>query len=278
MGVQHVDPAKWRLEVSGLVETPLIFGYAEFMTLPMTSYSKSFHCLLPGSLVYAKPRPLAIEDIRPGMEIVGHDGLNHKVTELVRIPHSGQVIGVKASYLPTVLLTPDHPVWAVRAHPGYGKARSKRRKLTFRQGWRAEWIRGDALKQGDYVFFPKYKFISPEQRVTSQGVTFSIDEKLARLLGWYLAEGSAASSYDRAVAFALNSSEQEHRLEIIELMEDLMGARMGTYLNERGTGMTVVATSSRAGRLRTIFADWCGIGAANKYIPDFIMDAEPKVR
>jgi len=277
MGVQHIDPAKWRLEVTGLVNTPLVFGYEEFLTLPLKSYSKSFHCLLPGSLVYAKPRPLAIEEIRPGIEVVGHDGLNHKVTELVRLRHNGKVVGIKASYLPPVLVTPEHPVWAVRGHPGSGRSRSKRRKLTFREGRTADWTRADSLEKGDYVFFPKYKFVSSTQEVTSQGISFKIDERLARLIGWYLAEGSAASSYDRAIGFALNTSEIEHRLEIIELMEDLMGARMRTYLNYKGTGMTLVATSSQAGYLRLIFSEWCGIGAASKYIPDFILDAEPRV-
>jgi len=50
MGVQHVDPAKWRLEVTGLVKTPLIFGYDEFLTLPMKSYSKSFNCVTSWSI------------------------------------------------------------------------------------------------------------------------------------------------------------------------------------------------------------------------------------
>jgi DMSO/TMAO reductase YedYZ molybdopterin-dependent catalytic subunit len=50
MGVQHVDPAKWRLEVTGLVRTPLVFGYEEFLTLPLKSYSKSFHCVTSWSI------------------------------------------------------------------------------------------------------------------------------------------------------------------------------------------------------------------------------------
>jgi DMSO/TMAO reductase YedYZ molybdopterin-dependent catalytic subunit len=50
MGVQHVDPAKWRLEVTGLVKTPLIFGYDEFMSLPMRSYSKTFSCVTSWSI------------------------------------------------------------------------------------------------------------------------------------------------------------------------------------------------------------------------------------
>ena len=50
MGVQHIDPAKWRLEVTGLIKTPLTFGYDELMGLPMKSYSKSFHCVTSWSI------------------------------------------------------------------------------------------------------------------------------------------------------------------------------------------------------------------------------------
>src|SRR5579864_1282960 len=75
MGVQHVDPAKWKLEVTGLVNTPLIFGYDEFLSLPMKSYSKSFHCLLPTSLVYANPKPMPISNVKEGTEVIGSDGL-----------------------------------------------------------------------------------------------------------------------------------------------------------------------------------------------------------
>lgn len=50
MGVQHVDVSKWRLEVGGLVATPLVFGYAELLSLPLRAFSKSFHCVTTWSI------------------------------------------------------------------------------------------------------------------------------------------------------------------------------------------------------------------------------------
>src|SRR5579863_6450337 len=50
LGVQHIDPSKWRLEVTGLVNTPLVFGYEEIQTLPMKTYSKTFHCVTSWSI------------------------------------------------------------------------------------------------------------------------------------------------------------------------------------------------------------------------------------
>jgi DMSO/TMAO reductase YedYZ molybdopterin-dependent catalytic subunit len=277
LGIPNVDVKGWKLKVSGLVEKPLEFTYDELLALPMKQYAKSFYCLLPSSIVFAKPRPIAIEDVREGTEVVGHDGLPHKVTRLIRMRHAGKIIGVKASYLPPSRMTPDHPVWVVKGHPGYGQTKSKRRKLTFKPGWKPVWVRADQLRVGDYVLFPKYRYVSTRDRVASQGVSFRIDEKLARLVGWYLAEGSASSSYNRTIGFALNSNEVENEREIRGLLEELLGARVGTYLNYAGTGMTLVATSSKAGYLRLIFGEWCGTGAANKYIPDFIMDAEKHI-
>jgi len=273
----RIDSKVWKLKVSGLVENPLEFTYDEFLALPMKQYSKSFYCLLPGTIVFATPRPIAIEDVLEGMEVVGHDGLPHKVTRLIRKRHAGKIVGVKASYLPPSRMTPDHPVWIVKGHPGSGQAKSKRRKLTFKPGWKPVWVRADQLRVGDYVLFPKYRYVSTRDRVESQGVSFRIDERLARLIGWYLGEGSAASSDNRAIGFALNSNEVENEREIRGLLQELMGARVGTYLNYRGTGMTVVVTSSKAGYLRPIFGEWCGTGAANKYIPEFIMDAEKHI-
>jgi len=277
MGVQHVDPANWRLEVTGLVKTPLIFGYDEFMTLPMKSYSKSFHCLLPTAMIFANPQPLPIQDITEGTEVIGSDGLPHVVTRIIRKAHKGKIIGVKATYLPPERMTPDHPVWAVRGHPGYGKAKSKRRRLTFAPGWTPRWVMAGKLKVGDYVFFPKYRFVSTKKEVKSDGIAFPIDEKLAQLTGWYVAEGSGASSDGRSIAFALSSEETHYGEQVKGLLEELFEARVGTYTNDRGTLLKLVTTSNKVGNPYNIMKKWCGTEAQFKRIPNFIMDAEPSI-
>jgi len=277
MGVQHVDPAKWRLEVTGLVKTPLVFGYEEFKTLPMKSYSKSFNCLLPDSMVYANPLPAAIANVKEGAEVIGSDGYPHRVTRIINRAHKGDVIGIKATYLPPERMTPEHPVWAVRGHPGYGKSKSKRRRLTFADGWTARWTRADELRIGDYVFFPKYRHVSPRREVEFEGSVFTIDDKLARLTGWYVAEGSGADSESRAIAFSLNSEETSYGFELKELLGELFGARTSNYTNDRGTLLKVVTTSTQGAHLHSMLSAWCGAGALYKHIPDFIIDAEPSV-
>jgi DMSO/TMAO reductase YedYZ molybdopterin-dependent catalytic subunit len=278
MGIQHVDLAKWRLEVTGLVRTPLVFGYDEFMGLPMKSYSKSFHCLLPQSMVYAHPLPTAIADIEEGTEVVGSDGHLHRVSKTIRRLHNGEIIGIKATYLPPERMTPEHPVWAVRGHQGSGKAKSERGGLTFAGDWKPEWTRADELEVGDFVFFPKYRHVSSRREVEFRGSVFPIDESLARLTGWYVAGGSGADGEGRAVAFALNSEETAYGRELEGLLEGTFGASIGNYTDERGTLLKLVTATGTGGAwLHSMLSDWCGAGALSRHIPDFMMDAEPSV-
>jgi DMSO/TMAO reductase YedYZ molybdopterin-dependent catalytic subunit len=41
----RIDTAVWRLEVDGLVETPLALGWDEFLALPQTDDTSDFHCV-----------------------------------------------------------------------------------------------------------------------------------------------------------------------------------------------------------------------------------------
>lgn len=49
-GNQKIDPATWKLRVTGLVANPLQFSYDEFTKLPMKSYVKSFNCVTRWSI------------------------------------------------------------------------------------------------------------------------------------------------------------------------------------------------------------------------------------
>jgi DMSO/TMAO reductase YedYZ molybdopterin-dependent catalytic subunit len=277
LGVPRVDPKQWRLKVDGLVGTPLEYTYEKLTSIPQNSLVRSFHCLLPGSMVYANPEPKKIEEIELGDYIVGGDGRRHKVRNLVRRNHNGRVVGIKASYLPPVMVTPEHPILTVRAHPGSGKWRSKRRQKTFRDNPSPIWSRADELNLGDYVFFPKYRQLSRQRFVQIGNRWLKIDEKLASVLGWYVAEGSGADSEQRGVAFAL-SNEDEKDVEKLRFdLAELFGAKTSVYGNEWGTLRKVVITSSETRELSPTLKLWCGDDAESKKIPDFILNARRSI-
>jgi len=196
---------------------------------------------------------------------------------MIRKQHNGPVIGIKASYLPAELMTPEHPVLAVRGHPGSGKSRSRRRQKTFRDGDSPAWIRADELRIGDYVFFPKYRQHSTQKYALFEHIRLAIDERFASILGWYCAEGSSADSVSRNMGFSLSSPERDHISEIRELLGSLFGAKTSVYTNKRGTSASVVVTSSDYRELVRAFKSWCGSGAANKKIPEFIINSNPRI-
>jgi len=276
-GIPDIKAADWRLKVTGLVEKPLEYTYEEFNKLPMKSYINSFHCLLPDSIVYANPEPMRIADVRVGTKIIGMDGKRHGVSQLICKQHDGDVIGVKAGYLPPALMTPEHPVWTVRGHPGVGKSRSKRRQKTFEHGVNATWLRADELKRGDYVFLPRYRQISNRKTVKFNGHTIRLDERLSELIGWYVAEGSGADSTLNGIAFSLNADEVQEGERIMQLLKEIFGSNPHTYTNERGTLLKIVASTSKFGKLAAAFKAWCGLEAESKKIPDFILNAPESI-
>jgi DMSO/TMAO reductase YedYZ molybdopterin-dependent catalytic subunit len=278
LGVPRINPNSWRLKVDGLVNTPLEYTYAQLTSVPQDNLTRSFHCLVPGSIVYANPEPKRIEEIKLGDYIIGEDGLKHKVRKLIRMNHRGRVVGIKASYLPPVIVTPEHPVLTIKAHPGVGKSRSKRRQRTFRDDPSPVWCRADELSLGDYVFFPKYRQISNQEFVRIGSQRFRIDERLASVLGWYVAEGSGADSEGRGVAFSLsNEDDVEDIKKLRSDLSELFGAKTSIYGNQKGTLRKVVITSSKARELSRTLKLWCGDEAESKKIPDFILNSKKPI-
>ncbi len=274
LGAPDVDVEKWRLRVDGLVERPFELTYQELVNDKVKKYSKPFSCLLPGSIVYANPEPIEIQKLRGGAVIVGGDGNRHIVKRIIRKQHSGPVIGVKASYLPHVMMTPDHPVLVVKGHPGAGKWKSRRRMKTFRKPFHPGWVRADELKLGDYAFFPKYRYTSRRKSVRVGNRTLDIDGKLATVIGWYVAEGSQNDSEGRTIAFSLSVNDEPYIPELRQCLTDVFGAKTSVYHNERETLSSVVVTSSDFRRLAELFKSWCGEDALTKRIPEFILNAD----
>ena len=275
LGVPTIDLETWRLHTSGLVENELNLSSRELQNLPQVKFTRDFHCLGPGQLVFANPEPKTIEEIRVGDHVIGRDGRGHIVRNVLRKKHCGQLLKIKASYLPEVSMTPDHRVWAVRGHPGVGKSRSQRRKRTFWQNPAPTWIPASELRPGDYVFFPKYRHTDKKRSIRFDEDDFELDETLANILGWYVAEGSAGDSKGRVTTFALNRHELSHARRLSRELMKVFGAHVSFY-RQRNT-LFVTITSSRTKNLSRLLKSWCGRDAASKQIPDFILKTEPQI-
>ncbi|HEV2225728.1 MAG TPA: deoxyribonuclease IV, partial [Nitrososphaerales archaeon] len=67
-------------------------------------------CLPPGSQVMSGSVPRPIETISIGDEVTGIGGETTRVTRLMRRPYSGELVSVKPKGLPSLNLTPEHPL------------------------------------------------------------------------------------------------------------------------------------------------------------------------
>jgi pyruvate formate lyase activating enzyme len=151
-------------------------------------------------------------------------------------------------------------------HPSYIRhVRSKVR----RGRWVYEKARGIMI-EGDAARFPN------ERR---QGIPryVSLDKSLARLLGFYCAEGSVARSRTRpnslTLVFSFGRSEEGAGEEVKESLAKLCGVRPREVFKA-----STVSVDVRKSSLALLFAALCGERAARKRVPPQLFRAEASVR
>lgn len=274
-GAPEVDLKSWRLTTNGLVETQLNLSFEDIQKMPQMKLTRDFHCLEPNTVVLANPEPKPIEKIKVGDRVIGVDGRRHLVRRIITKEHKGHLLRLKASYLPAVCVTPDHRVWSVKGHRGFGLGRSHRREQTFRKNPIPTWVSAQDLKTGDYVFFPKYRHTSASKSVGIKGQHFALDRTLGYVLGWYVAEGSQGDSDGRVVTFCLNGNQLSQAKRLRTALKHLFGAHVSVY-RERNMNLVTV-TSSRTPNLCQLLKTWCGNDSSSKQIPEFILDSTTEV-
>jgi DMSO/TMAO reductase YedYZ molybdopterin-dependent catalytic subunit len=63
LGIPKIRPEDWSFKVDGLVGTPLQFGYEQLLSMPQTSYVKSFHCVTKWSIKDAQWEGVSIKGL-----------------------------------------------------------------------------------------------------------------------------------------------------------------------------------------------------------------------
>lgn len=183
----------------------------------------SMGCFVPGvHITMEDGTKCLIEDIQVGDRVLTHRGNIEPVTHTMRHRHTGLIYDIRVNGQRTsdsFMMTPEHPIWVRRLPPTASKARRKNltrptkclcgvefdtvmslgahlreAKKHGRLGHGKDesayegWVAAKDVKIGDWVLTPKLN--------VSFGVSDSKSSSLARLLGYYLAEGSLG--FDKA--------------------------------------------------------------------------------
>jgi len=214
---------------------------------------------------------MAIQDLSEGDHVLGFSGEVKVLEKMVR-RYDGEMIRIHGSGILPFDITPDHPLYVVRS-------RTLRRGMGFSNpSWRKSVELKPKLKwsNGDYLVMPIAKEVytidnldlSPFVLDVHQTRIFSLplNEDIAWLLGIYTAEGFCHPK-SRMLSFALNNKEKDVIDKITKIVSPFSKSSR-VFVQKHTEGITLDVRSAILGRA---FSSWCGKGAANKKIPDFIL-------
>lgn len=264
------------------------------------------YCFLPGTMVltdggherietiFSRAQPTESPEVRLVTERLAltNKGRWRRIVKAFEHLYSGAVIKVRPFYLPEIACTPDHSIFASIA------------------GGPVQKVPASGLKIGDFVAIPwskepgretidvesflrsraappfkrKQELEIREGRVKwSRGKGSGIPSRLkltpgiARLLGYYCAEGSVSWSAGRpnsgSVWFSFGRHEEERIREVERLLTTNLGLK--PFRTTQDNRVAVVASN---GSLTALLEDICGSSSDTKRVPDIILTStEPSV-
>jgi formate hydrogenlyase subunit 6/NADH:ubiquinone oxidoreductase subunit I len=228
-------------------------------------------CVTPDTEVMTNPGLKQISELTLEDHVLTHTGVYRPVTKIWNFEYSGPLYTIKAAGHPNSLTcTADHRLLGVRRPTG-----TRRDGRLIKTAGPVEMVLPRELKIGDYLVTPIPKrIINLNQYVVElesvkgrERLVLSTDPDLFRLIGYYLAEGSA---YDPLRRVTLSFGSQEHDLisDSSLLFERYFKKAVGIdYLQHHVANVRLGST------LALQFFKQFGQGAPNKSMPDWVFFA-----
>jgi Fe-S cluster assembly protein SufB len=226
-------------------------------------------CLPAGEQVCTESGWVNIESVKPGDFVLDEKGRRVKVRAVMTRPYTGEMIVIRPiSPHNTIRLTPEHPVLCVRREQVQYKRRARQPHWKVEVDTRLlleaqpEYVPAGELREGDFIVFPK-------PVASAEEVPFTAEQ--LRLLGYYLAEGSAYIHRTLKVPM-VTFTVGEHETEIIQdltyLIEHLTGKRAQVVRQPKRHAVNITAYSHD---LMAFCLEHAGKGAATKRLSEAIM-------
>ena len=225
-------------------------------------------CFPAGEQISIGDQWVNIESIKPKDLVADDQGKLRRVKSVMTRPYTGDLIEVTPiSAYNKFSLTPEHPVLAI-------KRREVLVKRKQRKNWQREvnskillnvkpkYLPARELEVGDFIIYPKIK--------TTANDLWS--RETMRLLGYYLAEGSAYIHKQlkmHIVSFSLGENETEIIDEVTQLITKTTGKKPMKIWDKKKHGMEIRVYSKE---LYELCLKTCGKGAATKKLSKEIME------
>jgi len=231
-----------------------------------------------------------IREIRVGDEVLTHAGRYRPVLKLHQREYSGEMVKLGRARSNVALnITPNHPVWAVRAArcpfqerrclPRECRYHRERRHLDCqnpKQNYKLEWIPAGELTADDWVYFPLTESraplaldvpFAPHHNAKLLPSRVAISPALMEWIGYFAAEGFVDQN---SVRFA----NYEDADRIAALGTQLFGVQAG--ITPRSYRCKTISFNSRA--LSLWMAALVGRGASNKRLPEWVFGLDADCR
>jgi Fe-S cluster assembly protein SufB len=230
-------------------------------------------CLPGGEQVSVGDRWVNIESLKPGDYVIADNGEKARVRATMVRRYRGEMLTIKPiSPYNAFRLTPEHPVLVVR------RSRVLQRRKP-RNGWlpevdteklftaQPEYVPAGELTVGDFLVFPKVQAHNYNPRCSPE---------LLKLLGYYLAEGSAfihKTLNVPVVSFSFGAHKKEVITEVCDLITKITGK--DAYVTEL-KGRHAVNVTVYSQELFDVCTSSCGTGASSKRLSDELMALPPE--
>lgn len=183
--------------------------------------SVSMGCFTAGHMVTLEDGRLKlIEDVEVGDRVLTHKGRGAMVTERHRRPYNGKLYAITTPYNATIRCTREHPLFVLHKDEVMelgAKSTWRRRAPEDIDTERAEWICAGHLEVGDYLLKPVvHEVETPDYANVA----------LARLLGYYLAEGIVVTNkHGQATGVEFSTHVDDPIHDEIDQLAESWGAR-----------------------------------------------------
>lgn len=231
-----------------------------------------------------------IKDIKKGDWVLTHKGNLKKVYGKIINNYDRNLLEIKScgNYKP-LKVTPEHPFLVARLK--YKKNKDIKRNINPKHpkrkywigyhnsidGFEIEWVEAKDLKKGDILIRPIFDYTKDREVIKLPNYKYckkrilKVDERLMRILGYYLAEGfvtypiNKARNFQIRFTFGKNNKELEYAQQ---LCRDLNDIGFKASLRWREYGWYVNFSSKQFKDLLLEF----GRGARNKKIPQWVLN------
>lgn len=202
---------------------------------------QEYYCFMPNTPILTERGERYIADIKPGDLVFTHTGRLRSVLDTVSHEFTGELVRIKtAGVFDDLVCTSDHRVRVIDPE-----------SQTY------AWKPAGEVTKGDFLVLPRMKSSLP-----------LISEDMARLIGWFVAEGSFAKT---AINFSLNPKNQE---EIDEVMGIALRLGFAPRISRSATCTNVIVANTRL--IDFLMAE-CGKGARNKRLPLHLLQGVERV-